>query len=118
MIELPDIFPTDIVRVSDEKHKYKVFDGDAGPLPKEEYVLDKAPVEVIETVVGKYSGTETEFVKGVDYELSADSERLIWLNGDRPDAGTNFAVTYRSASILGRYIGAANEEFDSVENDI
>lgn len=118
-IRLPDIFPLDDIVVKEEQHLFEVFQGDNGPLPKTEYTLDKAPIEEIRTVTGTLNGqVDYEFEQGVDYELSADAEDILWLNGDRPDAGTRFAVTYRTASIMGRYIGSADEELDDIEEKI
>lgn len=117
-VELPDIFPLDEVIVDDEQHIYRVFEGDFGPLPEEEYTLDKAPIKEIREVTGTIDGVESEFEKGTDYELSADSERILWLNGDRPDPGTTFYVTYRTESIISRYVESGEEELDTIQHVI
>lgn len=117
-VRMADIFPQGEIRVEDEKHLYQVFEGDFGNSPKDEYTLDKAPVNELEGVNGLLDGDEHEFVKGVDYELSGDKERLVWLSGDRPDAGTEFSATYRTQSIMSRYMEASNEEFTLEEQQL
>lgn len=118
-VELPDIFPVDEIIVKEEEHLFEVFQGDSGPLPKTEYTLDKAPIKNVRTITGTLNGLNGhEFVKGTDYELSSDDEDIVWLNNDRPDAGTNFFVTYTTDSILSRYIGSSSEEFESIDEEI
>jgi hypothetical protein len=118
-VDLPEIFPVDEIIVKEEEHLFEVFQGDSGPLPKTEYTLDKAPIINIRTVTGTLNGaTGHEFTEGVDYELSTDDEDIVWLNNDRPDAGTNFFVTYTTDSILSRYIDSSAEEFESVDEEI
>jgi len=70
--ELPDIFPQTNVTVSGEKHRYTVSQTNNGPEPKLDYLLDKAPVEVVQSIQGTdQDGTSRTFNNGVDYELTA-----------------------------------------------
>jgi len=117
-IELPDIFPQDEIIVEDEEHYYRVFQGDNGPLPDEEYTLGKAPIDEIQSVTGIVNDAEYEFKKGSDYRLSDDAERILWIDGDRPDPNTRFYVTYRSESIISRYVESGNEEFERIEHKL
>lgn len=117
-VDLPDIFPRGTVDVSDEQHLYRVFEGTTSDESKDEYTLDKAPIKEIQSVIGTKNGGEYEFVNGTDYELSSDSERLVWLNGDRPDDNTNFRVNYTARSIIDRYIESGESELDDAEKDL
>ena len=117
-VSLPDIFPMDEVVVDGEEHIYQVYQGNQGPLPEDEYTLNKAPITEIRSVTGVNNESEYEFEQGVDYKLSQDSERIVWINGDRPDPGTVFHVTYRSDSIIGRYGETADEELDVIKHTL
>lgn len=117
-VSLPDIFPMDEVVVDGEEHIYQVYQGNQGPLPEDEYTLNKAPITEIRSVRGVNNESEYEFEQGVDYKLSQDSERIVWINGDRPDPGTVFYVTYRSDSIIGRYGETADEELDVIKHTL
>lgn len=114
-VDLPEIFPLKDVRVENEQHFYQVLPGGS----KDEYTLDKAPIEQLQSVVGTVNESSGfEFTKGVDYELSADAERLVWLSGERPDAGSYFAVTYRAESVIGRYAESSDEQFANIEDEL
>jgi len=118
-IELPEIFPLEEIRVEEEPHLFEVFQGDSSPLPKTEYTIDKAPIIEIEEITGTVNGrSDYVFEKGTDYELSSDNNDVVWLNGERPDAGTNFFVTYLTDSIISRYVESGSEEFDTVDEKI
>jgi len=70
--ELPDVFPQTDVTVTGETHRYKVSQTDSGPEPKLDYVLDKAPVDEVQSIQGTdQNGTSRTFSNGVDYELTA-----------------------------------------------
>lgn len=118
-IDLPEIFPTDNVTVTDEQHRFETFQTDGDIEEKLSYQLEKAPIEYIERVVGTYDSSTIEFTKDVDYTLSPDSENIVWQSGERtPDAGTFFAVTYVSDSILKRYLASAEDELDLTQDAI
>ena len=114
-IDLPDIFPQGIIEVEDEPHTYKVYeDGEE----EAEYTLEKAPIERIVSVSGTSSGTTIEFSSGDDYVLSDDKERIVWVDGERPDADTTFYVTYRAESIISRYISSSEDELQTAEDKL
>jgi len=117
---LPSVFPQDGITVSDEPHRYRVFQTSGAPEPQSEYTLDKAPIQRIKKVTGVSNGQEITFSDGVDYELSADNERIVWKTSasDKPDAGTLFFVTYASESIISRYLAASTLELDTAEEKI
>jgi len=70
--QLPDVFPQTNVTVTGETHRYTVSQTDSGPEPKLDYVLNKAPVEVVQSIQGTdQDGTSRTFNNGVDYELTA-----------------------------------------------
>lgn len=120
-IQLPSVFPQSDIKVTDESHFYETTLGENETvIEKTEYVLDKAPVYAIVDVTGTAGGRTVEFEQGVDYELSADDNRIVWLSdpATRPDAGTRFFVTYRCESILSRYIGSVEAEFDTTDTNI
>lgn len=118
-VDLPFLFPRGNVDVEKESHLYRVIEGDTNDQITDEYTLRKAPIKEIEEVTGVYNGDSGHtFVKGTDYELSADNERIVWLNGDRPDDNTDFFVDYRSRSIIDRYLESGEEELDEVEAEI
>lgn len=72
--QLPEIFPSgddEIIHIEGEKHRFEVFQDDFGdPLPKYEYTLNKAPVELVEEVTGFYDGQAVTFTEGADYALA------------------------------------------------
>jgi hypothetical protein len=118
---LPEIFPTGEVLVENEEHQYKTYQSDSGAILEErEYTLNKAPIREIVEVSGVSNNDSITFEKGSDYELSADNERLVWKDdpADRPDAGSLFRVTYRSESIISRYIDSGEKELTEVENEL
>jgi len=117
---LPSVFPQNNISVSDEPHRYRVFQTSGAPEPQNEYVLDKAPIQRINTVTGVSDGQQITFVENIDYELSADNERIVWNSAasNKPDAGTLFFVTYTSESIISRYIAAPTAELDTAEQKI
>lgn len=117
-VNIPEIFPTEEITVENEAHTYDVYEGDFNDFEEDQYILNKAPIKRIKKVTGTANNLTTEFEKGVDYELSADSTTLVWLNGDRPDDNTEFYVTYTAIPILGRYVDSNEEEFDSIEGDL
>jgi len=118
-VELPELFPTQNVSVSDEKHRFETFQTADEIEPKVSYQLDKAPIQRITRVVGTYDGSTIEFTKGVDYTLSGDNENIVWQPGERsPDPGTFFSVNYVSDSILKRYIASAEDELDVTQDAI
>jgi len=119
--ELPEILATEEVLVEDEAFRFVTFEGDAfNPVIEQtEYLLAKAPIQRIESVSGVVNETETIFQQGIDYKLSDDNEKLIWIDGgEHPDPGSEFFVTYRSESVLSRYIRSHSEELDSVQEDL
>lgn len=115
--ELPSIFPTDGDVEVEEDHTYRVYqDSDGGTTAETEYLLDKAPITKILSVVGTVNGRQNyTFSQGNDYELSNDSNRIVWLNGTRPDDNTTFTVTYISNSILSRFNDSAEDELKTVD---
>lgn len=118
---LPEIFSTNGIEVDSEAHRYQTFEGGSGSVLEErEYTLDKAPIDEILEVTGILDGSSHTFVEGTDFELSSDSERIIWKNdpADRPDAGSIFNVTYKSESIISRYIESSEEEFESIDDQL
>jgi len=117
---LPSIFPQDGIVVSDEPHRYRVFQTSGAPEPQAEYVLDKAPIQNIKTVTGVSNEKEIIFTEGIDYELSADNERIVWNPSaiNTPDPGTLFFVTYASKSIISRYLTTSALELDTAEQKI
>jgi len=120
-IQLPSVFPQEEIRVDQESHRYETFEDNSGSVTEtREYTLNKAPATVVESVSGIFDGQQKEFVSGTDYVLSADKERIVWLNdpADRPDAGTTFFVTYRCESIISRYIGSVEAELDTSSQNI
>lgn len=54
----------------------------------------------------------------VNYTTTFANSVIRWKSNDRPDAGTTFFVTYRSDSIISRYIEASDEEFKSVDDEL
>jgi hypothetical protein len=118
--QLPEILPTEEVRVEDEGFIFTTYEDSSGSIiEKTEYLLEKAPIQRIESVSGILDDGAIEFEQGVDYELSHDQEELAWLDGgDHPDPGSTFYVTYRSESIMGRYIRSHTDELDEVEQDL
>lgn len=122
-IELPNIFPQGKIKVEDESHLYETFEGgDFEPVLEQfEYTLDKAPVDEIVSVTGVVDSNSVTFTEGTDYELSADSERIVWQDtssAERPDPGSLFYVTYRCDSIISRYLASSEEELDVVNEEI
>jgi len=117
-IELPDIFPQSNVNVEEEPHIFDVKEGSLEDLKKLEYTLNKAPIYGIKRVTGTRQGSEYTFEKGVDYELSNDANRLIWLENNLPDDNTEFYVTYQSESIISRYISSSEKELEISEEHI
>lgn len=120
--ELPEIFPQGGIKVTEEPHKYRTYEGGSfEPIIEErEYTLDKAPIDEIVKIEGVASGKTITFEKGTDYTLSAEGEEVVWKDdpATRPDAGSTFYVTYRCDSILSRYIDSAEEEFHTVDHKI
>lgn len=118
-VDLPDVFPLEDIVVKEEEHRFEVFQGDSGPLPQTEYTIDKAPINRIIEVTGTLNGsTDYTFIQGTDYELSSDKEEILWLNNDRPDAGTIFFITYNTESIISRYVESSEEEFENIDEKI
>jgi hypothetical protein len=108
---LPRVFPRREVRVTDERHLYRVFQTQSKPKPKHEYVLDKAPVLAVEQVVATVNGTKKELAEGTDYTIGSDNETIDFsVGGQKPDAGTEFAVTYVANSIISRYTTSFDDE--------
>lgn len=119
--QFPEIFPESEIKVKDEEHRYETFEGDSfDPVIEEkEYTLDKAPVDAIVEVTGILSGATYEFEQGSDYVLSDNNEDIVWQDdGNRPDAGSKFYVTYRCDSILSRYIESSGDELDKVDDEL
>lgn len=119
--QLPEIFPTEGIRVDGEGHRYQTYEGDSGTVLEErEYTLDKAPVTEVEEVTGVLDGRAHTFVQGTDYVLSNDDERIVWQDdpADRPDAGSTFSVTYTCESIISRFLSSGEEEFKSIEDEL
>lgn len=118
--ELPRTLPTEVVKVDGEEFTFTTYEGKNNTvLEQKEYEISKAPIQRIEEVRGVFDGTNTVFEKSVDYELSSDRERIVWLDaGVSPDPGTIFEVDYRSESVLGRYIEAHTDELDTVEKEL
>jgi len=118
-VELPNFFPQQNLVVEREEHRFEVFESDFSAEPQTEYQLSKAPVDEIIRVTGIYEAQTIEFTKGVDYTLSADSERIVWDEGERnPAAGSTFFVTYESDSILKRYLAASDEELATTQEAV
>lgn len=125
-LHLPSIFPTDGPITTSEEIRYNTFVTDDssvndGIVEETEYTLNKAPVTSITEVTGISDGKSVSFEESVDYKLSDDLSSIVWLeNSDstRPDAGTLFTVSYRSESILNRYITAGEQELELVENSM
>ena len=125
-LHLPSIFPTDGPITTSEEIRYNTFVTDDsnvndGIVEETEYTLNKAPVTSITEVTGISNGKSVSFEESIDYKLSDDLSSIVWLeNSDstRPDAGTLFTVSYRSESILNRYITAGEQELELVENSM
>lgn len=118
-VSLPDFFPQQNIVVDREQHTFNVFQKDYSAEPQTEYQLDKAPINELIRVTGSYEGQTIEFTKGVDYTLSADSERIVWDESERtPTPGTIFFVTYECDSILKRYLEAASAESELTQDAI
>jgi len=115
---VPSLFPTDEVRVEDEEHRYNVYQEDHSTNSQDRYTLSKAPVKSIEKVTVTPDTDEVEFEKGTDYKLGKNSNDIVWIDGNRPDVGENFFVTYRSDSVLGRYIEQGEKELATVEDEL
>ena len=115
---IPTIIPLDEVRVEDEAIRYETYQEDFGVSEKKRYTLNKAPIKTIEDVTGIHDGAGITFEKGTDYKLSTDSTEIVWLDEDRPDAGTEFEVTYRSDSVMGRFIEQFESELSTVEDEM
>jgi hypothetical protein len=81
--DLPEIFPQDDVLVEGEEHTFKVseiedFGTGDDTRAQYEYTLDKAPIEVIQSVQGvDQDGNSRTFNNGEDYELTAKTETVI-----------------------------------------
>jgi len=120
--ELPDIFPQNGIKVVEEQHTYRTYEGDSfEPVIEErEYTLDKAPIDEIVKIEGVASGKSITFEEGTDYVLSNENEDVVWQDdpASRPDAGSAFYVTYRCDSIISRYLGTAEEEFHTIDHKI
>jgi hypothetical protein len=125
-LHLPSIFPTEGPITTSEDIRYNTFitddsDVNAGIVEETEYTLNKSPVISITEVEGISDGKSVSFDEGVDYELSDDLSSIRWLenvDSTRPDAGTSFTVSYRSQSVLNRYITAGEQELELVENSM
>jgi len=115
---IPTLFPTDEVRVEDEQHRYNVYQEDHSTNSQDRYTLEKAPIKSIERVTVTPDSDNVEFEKGTDYKLGKNSNDIVWIDGKRPDAGENFFVTYRSDSVLGRYIEQGETELATVEDEL
>lgn len=112
---LPDIFPTEDVSVSDEEHRFNTYqDSDGDIFEVVEYTLGKAPVQRIDEVTGVLDGQVTTFEQGEDYRLSNDNERIVWI-GRTPDPGSTFFVDYRSESVIGRFIKSNSEQMERID---
>lgn len=120
--ELPDVFPQNGIKVVEEPHTYRTYEGDSfEPVIEErEYTLDKAPIDEIVKIEGVASGKSITFEEGTDYVLSNENEDVVWQDdpASRPDAGSTFYVTYRCDSIISRYLGTAEEEFHTIDHKI
>ena len=117
-IELPEIFPNTNVTVQDEEHIFDVKEGSFEDQEQLEYTINKAPITKIEGVTGTVDGGDYEFEQGVDYELSNDSNRLVWLENEVPDDNTPFYITYRSESIISRFLKSSEEELEVSEEHL
>lgn len=119
-ISLPQIFPVGEIKVEDEEHRFTTYQDNFGDvLEQTEYRLEKAPIQSVVTVEGIHDDIPVIFTQGEDYTLSQTNSDIIWLDGGRhPDPGTTFEVTYRSESVISRYIGAHEDEFRDLEDDI
>lgn len=69
---LPDIFPSGSMRVTDEEHLFEVFETQSGPEPELKYVLDKSPINRVESLTATVDGQKQELVEGTDYQLADD----------------------------------------------
>lgn len=118
--EIPDIFPLGQIVVENETHSYNTNeDEDGNLLEVTEYDLDKGPAKRVEEVIGIVDSDVVVFEKGKDYEVSADKERIVFLDGGRrPDVGSDFQVTYRADSVISRYLSAHDEEYRDLEAEI
>lgn len=53
------------------------------------------------------------------YDVTFENSIIDWdQNGDKPDAGTFFEVTYTAKSIISRYLTSSENEHDSVEDEL
>jgi len=77
--------------VSGEAHAYPPPKAQREPFS---HALAKAPAADITSLYGLANGSSARFAKGVDYELSSDGTRVVWKNGQRPDAGTVLDINY------------------------
>lgn len=76
--DLPQIFPQTDVTVQAEEHTFKVSETNTGETAQYEYILDKAPVKVVQSVQGTdQSGNSRKFSNGTDYTVSDKTERLF-----------------------------------------
>lgn len=117
-IELPDVLPLGDIQVS-EDFRYQTYEQNNSIVEKKRYEFKKGAVNRIVRVSGvTNNGDRVTFDKGTDYQLSADSEEIVWQSNRTPDAGTIFTVVYDIESVMGRYVDAHEEEIDSVRNDI
>lgn len=114
---LPDVFPFGNIEKT-ESITYKTYDdGDGGFIPETEYELSKAPVNSVAEVVATVDGERKTLVRDVDWDVVND-EKVVFLDGERPDPETTFTVRYYAESILSRYLKSVEETTEAVDDDI
>jgi hypothetical protein len=111
---LPEVIPTDIIEVSNERHLFQYVDED-NTAAKTVYTLDSGPFRSIRnieaTVNGErvtipsaaYETRQVQSTRGDDSVAFIDSEYY-------PDPGTEFSATYRVVPVIKRYVSSVDTE--------
>lgn len=80
------------------------------------YDLKRTPVFDITSVKGLVHGQPFAFKKGSDYSLQGDS--IGWLEGTKPDYGTEFRVTYKAYQQVAIPAGTKVSTFSRRKQDV
>lgn len=115
---LPDIIPTDLIDVTDERHRFQYID-ENNTAAKTVYTLDSGPFRSIHDIEATVNGDRIT-IPASAYETrqiqSTDGDDAVaFIDSDYyPDPGTDFSVTYRIIPVIKRYVSPFNTEIETV----
>jgi len=121
---LPRVLPDGTIIV-EETHTFRVLQyGNNSSSTKHVYLLDKAPIDRVDSVSGIVDGDPYEFTKNSDYQVVDDSgdgdlDSIDFdVGGEQPDDNTEFTVTYVAESVISRYIESHEADLDATDVSI